>query len=107
MSVLVKGMEMPDRCANCPFMDGEDSWCTAIPFKALDGAYKYGIKDKPNWCPLIPLPPHGRLIDADALIAAFKEMGLGENSLIERLFAEGVYLVIDQAQTVIEAEVEE
>ena len=24
------------------------------------------VGDRPSWCPLIELPPHGRLIDADA-----------------------------------------
>lgn len=24
---------------------------------------------RPSWCPLVPVPEHGRLIDADALMA--------------------------------------
>ncbi len=24
------------------------------------------FEGRPNWCPLVPVPPHGRLIDADA-----------------------------------------
>jgi hypothetical protein len=36
-----------------------------------------------------------RYIDADALTAEFKRLTLGENSLIERIFADGVYAVID------------
>ena len=41
-----------------------------------------------------------RLIDADALVAEFHRLTLGENSLIERFFADGVYAVIDCASTV-------
>ena len=65
MSVLIKGMEMPTRCAVCWLMDGEDSWCTARRGRHLYPEYRYGIKDRPEWCPLVPVPPHGRLIDAD------------------------------------------
>lgn len=40
-----------------------------------------------------------RYIDADALTAEFKRLTLGENSLIERVFADGVYAVIDTFPT--------
>ena len=41
-----------------------------------------------------------RLIDADALKAEFVRLGLGEHSLIERVFADGVYAVIENAPTI-------
>ena len=34
-------------------------------------------------------------IERNALIAEFKRLMLGENSLVERLFADGVYAVIE------------
>ena len=34
-------------------------------------------------------------IERNALIAEFKRLTLGENSLVERLFADGVYAVIE------------
>ena len=40
-----------------------------------------------------------RHIDADALTAEFKRLTLGENSLIERIFADGVYAVIETFPT--------
>lgn len=40
-----------------------------------------------------------RYIDAEALTAEFKRLTLGENSLIERVFADGVYAVIDTFPT--------
>lgn len=67
MSILIKGMEMPTRCAECWLMDGEDSWCTACRGRHLYPEYRYGIKDRPDWCPLVPAQAHGRLIDANAL----------------------------------------
>lgn len=47
MSVLIKGMELPKNCDVCPLAD-----------TIICGA---------QGCPLIEVPPHGRLIDADAL----------------------------------------
>ena len=66
MAILIKGMEMPTRCWDCPFwMRGHDeSYCDLTQ------------KDVPRWtptprpadCPLVEVPtPHGRLIDADRL----------------------------------------
>ncbi len=57
MSILIKGMEMPDGCVVCPFFienrhdRGDDSLCRASRKEVKCG------------CPLIPVPPHGDLID--------------------------------------------
>ncbi len=40
-----------------------------------------------------------RYINKDALVAEFKRLTLGENSLIERVFADGVYAVIETFPT--------
>lgn len=40
-----------------------------------------------------------RYIDAEALTAEFKRLTLGENSLIEKIFADGVYAVIETFPT--------
>ena len=37
----------------------------------------------------------GEYIEREALIAEFKRLTLGENSLIERIFADGVYAVLE------------
>ena len=63
MSVLIRGMEMPESCSVCP--------CNYDNVCAVD--YKYPTfnewrSKRPDWCPLVELPAqHGRLIDADAL----------------------------------------
>ena len=59
--VYIKGMEMPKNCWSCPFMNGDYGFCLA------DGL-THGDADEKNNCPLIPVPDHGRLIDADAAI---------------------------------------
>lgn len=61
MSVLIKGMVMPQCCGECKFM--VDRWCYAS-----EDAYFVENKRHPD-CPLVEVPtPHGRLIDADKLL---------------------------------------
>lgn len=66
MSVLVKDMNMPRDCEECRFSEVIDGLgCMVTHYLILR---RHG-QDKPNWCPLVAVPtPHGRLIDADALI---------------------------------------
>ena len=54
MSILIKGMEMPT--------EG-----TVIAIYKLNGKF-YASVHGTELCPLVPVPPHGRLIDADALL---------------------------------------
>jgi len=102
MSVLIKGMKMPENCIKCPMQFG--GMCYVMPAEVdesrvaptVEAAWKQG---KPDWCPLVEIPVHGRLIDGDALQCKVDDIGLG-------YFA--VYGVtedtIDSAPTVIEAE---
>ena len=58
MSVLIKGLKMPEKCNECWFcVDGE--YCEAIN--------EY-FHEKPKSCPLVELPDHGDLIDRDELL---------------------------------------
>lgn len=62
MSVLIRGMEMPTSCCQCP-----------VNMYLCKRGYEYLLEhpalydERAEDCPLIPVPPHGRLIDADAL----------------------------------------
>lgn len=88
MSVLVKGMRMPENCIKCPMCFG--GMCYVMPAEVdesrvaptVEEALKQG---KPDWCPLIEIPAHGRLIDADKmndLLLKEKERAIGnENKL--------------------------
>ena len=66
MSVYIKGMEMPQNCASCGFVRQteflEDYCCLAN-----DDGYITNIFWRLDDCPLVPVPDHGRLIDADAM----------------------------------------
>ena len=72
MSIIIKGMEMPEDCRDCPMCGYEcDIGRTRciIEGRILAEHYKsIPFDGRPEWCPLIELLPHGRLIDADRLL---------------------------------------
>lgn len=71
MSVLIKGMQMPDRCIDCPFMISRDNDDCILQSDAANELFMNWDDMKLN-CPLVELPEHhGRLIDADELKTAF------------------------------------
>lgn len=103
MSILIKGMEMPVACFDCPCMqdlsniDEEYYICASIE-------HAPEITDKNNGrlpkCPLVEIPtPHGRLIDADEIEKCVHEW----YDVGEYVFAD----TIRNADTIIEAEVSE
>ena len=98
MSVIVKNMKMPKNCGECPFIFsswGIEYYCHLAESST---SAEYVGREKMTNCPLIELPPHGRLIDADELnihdvspAYGFCVMGVTEED-------------IELAETVIEAE---
>lgn len=110
MSILIKGMGMPKSCVyrenghlmTCPLYDS-DRYC-----KALNTETSHRENEKLSNCPLVPIQPHGRLIDADALIEALARMvpwaiaDPTSNTFLDGLSA--AYKAIQTAPTVIEAE---
>ena len=87
--ILIKGMEMPNVCAFC-FIDSSE--CN------LHSSVNIWRERHPD-CPLIELPPHGRLIDADRIEYEnihFEDMG----EFYEMVGKDD----IDELPTVIEAE---
>ena len=57
----------PDRCTNCTFMDRITYDC-----KLMYGDDYPDFEAQYNNCPLIAVPSHGRLIDADELVRIWK-----------------------------------
>lgn len=101
MSILIKGMEMPQNCFDC--LMSSFGLCNLIegapignPLKRLDN------------CPLIELPPHGHLIDADALSSKLTDLAECEwNQSTGTTWAEAFEEVdgfVQDAPTIIEAE---
>ena len=75
--IYIPGMEMPTSCAECVFksVTGVDRWkCHALKAEFMSWSVGWGGEETRRIdCPPIPVPEHGRLIDADALIAWFEE----------------------------------
>lgn len=87
MSVIIPGMNLPEYCYDCPCHNGEYGYCQ------ISKDYIMGI-ERPAKCPLVSVPPHGRLIaEADAIETAWMILtGLGyrkeENPQLEQTVRE-------------------
>lgn len=68
MSVYIKGLEMPKNCVECVFYRKTDP---IYDYCCISSAVPKGYV--PEDCPLIPVPDHGRLIDADKLMDALPD----------------------------------
>lgn len=99
MGVYIKGMEMPKHCMDCPFMvsrDGDD--CILQSAEANENFESW--EQMKAGCPLVPIPPHGRLIDADEMRDEWLINGENEYVYDTNAFLES----IDNQPTVIPAE---
>ena len=109
MSVLVKGMKMPDKCLNCPFMISRDNDdCILQSTEANELAVNW--EDLKSGCPLVEVPEkHGRVIDADALFGWYKGSRTkypvtSDYSAYNTMMMYEIFDEIDVAPTVIKAE---
>lgn len=92
MGVYIKGIEMPTSCYECRMYEADIYYCSTAD-RVID--IPDSSEGRCTFCPLVPVPPHGRLIDADALDSSATDYS--GNHL--------VYLVdIDDAPTIIPAE---
>lgn len=74
MGIYIKGMEMPSTCEECRLESFCNLWIEAIKMSGVE--LKVGAKATirhPD-CPLIPVPPHGRLGDLDKLESGLRHM---------------------------------
>ena len=109
MSVLIKGMEMPESCDKCRFCvngftdEAPMYECGVQSYDNVSVLVESSGKPfdfRPDWCPLVEVPtPHGRLIDADELKTAFPACDNHMNIKIASVRA-----TINHMQTIIEAE---
>lgn len=81
--VLIMGMKIPKSCYNCTYLHWSNFWqvyvCCAVLWEGAsvlingnevksDIIIRSGRGDN---CPLVEVPEHGRLIDADALLGQY------------------------------------
>lgn len=108
MSVLVKGMELPKSCP-CELVGvGYDTLCTfayGIPSRVREYYECCEKETRPNWCPILEVPPHGRLIDADAMNEKYgdwyTEEGTEEGFIgaLKYLIAEQPIIIEEESKT--------
>ena len=113
MSVLID-MDMPKVCNECPFCCNPSyfayAWCELLQQHFdMDESYNKVA----DFCPITEVPtPHGRLIDADALINELASEHVGGLEAIKKYtnadtWTSGLHTAwrtIDDADTIIEAE---
>lgn len=92
MSILIKGMDMPQHCYECLLRQGN---CCLLLYEAIPPTVPLTRLDD---CPLIEIPtPHGRLIDEKQLKEALTNPITDETSSI-------TWGDIDNAPTILEEE---
>ena len=95
MSVLIKGIKMPEDCFSCPLK--EEGFCN------ITNAYAGRINKRNSDCPLVELPEHhSRLIDADAVTNKYGEWYTEEGS--EEGFIGTIKDIINLVPTVVKSE---
>ena len=100
MSVLIKGMRMPQNCVDCELYDLDSEQC---PIYAI---YKEDYSDKRfEKCPLVEVPiPHGRLIDWNLVREdIIHQLGIADERYLMQA-ERAILKIIDYSPAVIEAE---
>ena len=95
MGVYIPSMVVPKGCGDCPLAEGRVMMGELVLICRINGneySKSHGV------CPLITVPPHGRLIDADAVRCEIDNKRPGRN--YEDAWA---LTVIDNVPTVIPA----
>lgn len=98
MSILIKGMEMPKNCKECKMWSICECLNDFEDFESICYAVEDGDLVRDKNCPLIELPPHGRLGDLDEL---YKVANMADDFGADTL---DMLKLIADTPTVIEAE---
>ena len=116
MSVLIKGIGIPESCAECRFCvngftdDAPMYECaceSSENVSVLVDDHGKPFDFRPEWCPLIELPPHGRLIDADFEEAHYTSMTVNPTPDVTKQDKRNSLIIIEalqKAKTIIGAE---
>lgn len=101
--ILIKGMKMPTNCNNCWALDDYGDYPRCRITEEQRG-YKFPIREKRMGnCPLVPVPPHGRLIDADALLNLLNNC-MFPSDMVTTMAVRMATNWIKEAPTILEAE---
>lgn len=110
MSYIVPS-KMPLRCFECGHISISTiyGYSCKIAHKSLESEHGTNLR-RPDWCPLVELPPNGRLVDADKLMMSLADWwysSFGEEETDEAKAIRKVLDTVEQSigeMTVVEAE---
>lgn len=78
MSILIKGANVPKSCYECycTYLDRDDTDIDDVWHCSLTGGdiddYVRSKYDRPSFCPIVEIPPHGDLIDRNELMKSLE-----------------------------------
>lgn len=108
MSVLIKGMKMPENCTICRFCVPEADPENGEMCMATGRFMPPCSTERLEECPLVEVPfPHGRLIDGDNVINLLREQLTGDRDTVYEYYDDGLEMAISELSivpTIIEAE---
>ena len=107
MSVIIKGMQIPSECRECPlcqyYMTVGETRCRGTGEVLASGFGTIKFSGRSEHCQLAELPEkHGRLVDADALIAKCGDWYTEEGT--EEGFIGTLEMLLKDVPTVVEEE---
>ena len=104
MSLLIRGMKLPKFCRACRFAGFGGRLCELNVCMFTGESQPTLSPERMSKCPLVEIPPHGRLIDADRLLEAWKEPEDWTDKTQVLFHITGIRAEISLAPTVIPAE---
>lgn len=94
MSILIKDMEMPERCLECPFYDNYNYYCTLYSF-GIPARYNRDGSTRPEWCEIKELPERKKgkwiKLDIHAHLADHKCTACGQECYVPTCMGEPMY----------------
>ena len=115
--VAIKNIDLPKSCYECPcFYETEGAFFDGCQVMQSDFVGVDFERGRPDWCPLVDIPtPHGRLIDADQMLADESEAFMSAQlkltdewtKLTNEVIHKKLQMLLADTPTVIEAEGQE
>lgn len=102
MSVLIRGAKAPSCCMFCPISNASGCGLTNPPVIMTT---REMLADRPDWCPMVDIPAHGRLGDLDKLKKqATKRLDASNHGSLAEAYFSVIIGLIDDTPTIIPAE---
>lgn len=106
MSVLIKGMKMPNNCGECVLCNAvkDDEYdCEINTYCHATSESLESLDVRGDWCPLVDVPtPHGRLVDCKTLKDDLAVLLERNEKLIDEWLANAIDDLIDELPTIID-----